>query len=131
MTLQIRVPVVAVHGEGDRASLVKARFEANKLEVGRLSRDGKNVPQELFNPMPEVDGPQVVLVTRDGQGHQVDWPITTWEQVEELKALVGFDMTPHPGAPNEPRRHWGKQGADGRTTFDGVFVTITLSAGAP
>jgi len=85
--------VLAVHGEGDRVTVNKLQEHRNRLSAIKDAAD---------------EPPDVIVVLRDpDQGFRIEWPVETWEEVEEWKKMVGFDKS---------TRHW-KLGATIKVRF--------------
>lgn len=83
MAIMRELRVICVHGEGDRATvmtlrrnaLLAARPQADEAEIAALG-----------------DEAEVLVVLRDETHHtRIEWPVTDWAEVEEWKALAGYD----------------------------------------
>lgn len=91
--------VVAVHGEGCRDTVNALQKHRNDLEVQRFAMVGREAPEQ-FTADPDVS-PDVTVVLRDDAHHfRIEWPVETWDEVDEWKQLIGWDPD---------KRHW-KQG---------------------
>src|SRR6516164_6785984 len=87
VTIEKVMTVLLVHGEGDRATV-------NAL------------PPHLSAPPDEP--PHVTVLLVDEDGCRLEWPVKTWDEVEDWKALAGWDAE---------KRHWRH----------GATVTLALS----
>lgn len=85
--------VVAIHGEGDRATVNALQAHRNKVF------SDTTIPDEP---------PDVLVVLRDGD-NRMDLPLESWAEVEEWKTLAGYDAE---------KRHW-KSGAIVKVTLGG------------
>lgn len=84
---ELELTVIAIHGEGDRATV-------NALQAHRNRISG-------IDTIPNED-PDILVVLRDAtHDFRIEWPVQTWEEVEEWKKLAGWD---------KEKRHW-KHGA--------------------
>jgi hypothetical protein len=75
--------VVAIHGEGDRATVNALQLHRNKIN------GSQDIPDEP---------PDVIVILRDPHHNwRIEWPVETWQEVEKWKKLAGWDQT---------KRHW-------------------------
>jgi len=108
VTIEKVMTVLLVHGEGDRATVNALQRHRNNVELSNFARfnAGKPVPQHLSAEPDEP--PDVVVLLVDADGRRVEWPVRTWDEVEQWQALAGWDPE---------KRHWRH----------GAAVTLALS----
>lgn len=108
MTIEKVMTVLLVHGEGDRATVNALQQHRNNIEISNFARanTGKPLPPHLSAPPDEPPHVTVLLVDEDGR--RLEWPVKTWDEVEDWKALAGWDAE---------KRHWRH----------GATVTLALS----
>ena len=97
MTIEKEMIVVAVHGEGDRATVNALQKHRNAVTAATYAKAQLPIPPAL---LVEPDEPPEVMVVLHDPGHssrRVQLPLDTWDEVEELKRLVGWDAD---------KRHW-------------------------
>jgi hypothetical protein len=106
MAITRTLTVIAVHGEGDRAKVNADKAALNRVAAMDEARAGRTPGDHLTAPPDEP--PQVLVVLRDDSHHErVELHLTTWEEVDALKAIAGYDAE---------KRHW-KSGAQIVVTY--------------
>ena len=94
MAINRTAVIVAIHGEGDQATVAEsAVMRENNLR--QLSNRALLTEHEAQNVRVNVK-PDVALVLRE-EGHLVEVQLSSWDEVEELKSVAGWD---------EAKRHW-------------------------
>lgn len=98
--IEMELTVIAIHGEGDRDTVNALQDHRNDVEARQRAAFNQIVPASLV--MPADEPPDVMIVLRDAaHDFRMEWPVKTWEEVEEWKAAAGWD---------QDKRHW-KHGA--------------------
>lgn len=98
--------VVAVHGEGCRDTVNDLQKHRNNLEIQRFAQHGREAPEQ-YTADPD-EAPDVMIILRDDAHHfRIEWPVETWDAVEEWKTLIGWDPD---------KRHW-KHGSKVKVTI--------------
>lgn len=98
--------VIAVHGEGDRACVNALQAHRNSVEAHRHQQYGMDIPDSLT--VEPNEPPDVIIILRDAVHEmRIEHPVKTWQEVEQWKALIGFD---------DQKRHW-KTGVKVKVTF--------------
>jgi hypothetical protein len=100
--------IIAIHGEGDRDKVNELQKHRNHMDALHYQSHGHDVPEHL-NAEPD-EQPDIIIVLRDvAHEFRVEWPVKTWEEVEQWKQIAGYDPK---------KRHW-KHGAKLRVTVGG------------
>jgi len=84
--------VIAIHGEGDQATVNTLQKHRNTEELIRLQRSGaENIPPHLSESPDEP--PDIIIVMRDIHGgNRMEIPVNTWDEVREWKKLAGWNQ---------------------------------------
>jgi hypothetical protein len=100
--------IIAIHGEGDQQTVNDLQAHRNMMDMHHYKTNGMAIPAHLESAPDEQ--PDIIIVLRDAD-HQfrIEWPVETWEEVEQWKQIAGFDPT---------KRHW-KHGAKVKVTIGG------------
>jgi hypothetical protein len=91
--------VLLVHGEGDRATVNALQRHRNAVEMSNFARvnPGKPLPAQLAREPDEPPDVVVVLTDPSNPARRIEWPVATWDEVEDWKQRAGFDAD---------KRHW-------------------------
>jgi hypothetical protein len=89
--------VIAIHGEGDRATVNALQEHRNAVEVHRLQQASVREIPAMLTRAPD-EPPDVIVILRDlHHDFRIEWPVRSWAEVERWKDLAGYD---------EKTRHW-------------------------
>lgn len=94
MQITRKFNVAAIHGEANREKLNADKKALNQISKTEHARARVAAPAHLDTEPDEQ--PQVLVVLRDDNHHdRIELHLTTWEEVEEMKKLAGYDRNKH------------------------------------
>ena len=105
--VDLEFTVIAIHGEGDRATVNSLQKYRDGIEMVRQAQAGNDVP----HPSVPDEPPEVTILLRDDLHHsRMEIPVRDWDTVEKWKKIAGWDAD---------KRHW-QHGAKVKVTVSGV-----------
>lgn len=109
MTIEKEFTIIAIHGEGDQDAVNALQAHRNRLDgtVASAPHGGAHGVPEAQPDTPKEPPDVIVIMRDDSHKHRIEWPVSTWEEVEEWKGIAGFDGD---------KRHWAT----------GAIVKVTI-----